>query len=178
MTNLPLCAAILLNHLPYGQGAPTEMTLNMEFHGSLATGTKVRTNRFSLLLFGISWILGNNFAFGLARASSPAHQQLHKTRLQLEANQTNPSPQDSLPKLNTAPEALLDRKARSIPENTTEEVPRAPKPLSWGNQIALTIASWLWPVAAFIKPAIKGVTESNLIKELPRTECEAPIEVT
>ena len=88
------------------------------------------------------------------------------------------SPQDSFRKHIPASDALLDRKAQSIPENSTEEVPRAPKPLSWGNKIAWTIASWLWPATAFLKPTIKATTESTHIKELPCTEREAPVEVS
>ena len=73
MTYLPLivCAAILLIHLPLGQGVPLETAMNLEFQGPLATGTEVRAKRFSPLLFGIAWILGTNFATGVARAASP-----------------------------------------------------------------------------------------------------------
>jgi hypothetical protein len=76
MTYLPLivCAAILLINLPSGQGAPLETIETLEFQGPLATGTEVRAKRFSPLLFGIAWILGTNFAAGVARAASPAHR--------------------------------------------------------------------------------------------------------
>ena len=112
----------------------------------------------------------------MAWATSPTYQRLHKTRLHLENNPTNPSPQETSPELLLAPIALLDRPTRSISENATQEAPRNSSSLSWGNPIPLAIMSWLSPAAAFIKPLINAATKSHHTKELTRVEREAPIE--
>ena len=175
MTYLPLivCAAILLINLPSGQGAPLETIETMEFQGPLATGTEVRAKRFSPLLFGIAWILGTNFAAGVARAASSANRNLHETRLQLENVPANTSQSETSPEILPMPDALLVRPTRSTAEDTTPEVPRGSAPFS---PIVWNILSWLTPAGFFLKPVLQAAAEAQLVKESTRVERDAPNE--
>ena len=171
LTHLPLivCAVILLIHLPPGQEAPLGTTPDLEFQGPLAISTEVRVKRLSPLLLGIAWIFGTNFAAGLARATHPAHQQLHETRFCSENNSANSNHREILPEVLPAPVPLLDRSEQSTAEEKALEVPQRLIPL---NNVGWTILSFLNPIGAFLNlvPKLHGAEGPT------RVEREAPVE--
>ena len=148
------------------------ITTNSEFQGPLATGTEFRSKRFSPLLFGIAWILGTNFAAGVARAASPSHQRLHETSLRLDNRSANGSQQETSPEHLPVVICLLDRSERCVNEEATPEVPRSSAPLS---RVAWTILSFLNPIGTLISPLFGATAGSpQEVKETTRVEREAP----